>query len=334
MKSWLGSFFILRGFQLAEIAIFGSKADKCCCVVAEEIRGRGQDVYFLDVHDLPELLEDPDFLTDLLGDFSRYKAIYNRFWLNKLCDQSVQDAFEQIQIAIQSSSALVLNRPTSGLFTASKLVGMQVLGDYGFQIPDYFCTSNPDVAHSRLCIEEQLITKGCSSIRTHAEIYQPGDDFHLPKLRSSPVIFQKRIVGPEYRVHVIGNDTCVVKIECDFVDYRRRAGDGEPKISIAKNEIPEKLLAKCIEFCSKNDLCLAGFDFIHDRETNEFLLLEVNVSPGFVYFDIAANGAMVALIVDLLVAGQCEYDPLLSIGSLEVNDGVFIEAARRPSVTY
>jgi len=113
---------------------------------------------------------------------------------------------------------------------------------------------------------------------------------------AAPAIIQERLVPPEVRVYVVGDQTFAFEVKSRHLDYRA-ANDAEV---VALATAPEGIAAPLVRLARAMDLdfCAADFKAAPDGALR---FLEVNTSPMFSRFDQASGGRL----CDALVAWLC-----------------------------
>lgn len=116
-----------------------------------------------------------------------------------------------------------------------------------------------------------------------------------------PAIVQRRLIGPEYRIFLVGPATFSFRVDSPLLDYRAdhssvnvvNADITAPELS--EVEKPLRVLAEMIGL----DFCAA--DFKTDPLTGELIFLEVNEQPMFALFDEVCGGRLCDSLLDSLV---------------------------------
>ena len=114
----------------------------------------------------------------------------------------------------------------------------------------------------------------------------------------SPSLFQKRINGPDVRIHVVGSNIFAIKITFKGVDYRF---PGRFEKGLYGNiNIPINIQINCFDYCNTNMLSFAGFDFKICNDTGIWYVLEANPMPGYDMYDRRLGGAISSSLLSLL----------------------------------
>ncbi|MCP1200177.1 RimK family alpha-L-glutamate ligase [Notoacmeibacter sp. MSK16QG-6] len=122
-----------------------------------------------------------------------------------------------------------------------------------------------------------------------------------------PAIVQQRLVYPEYRIYVIGEQSCTFEVRSTDLDYRQRPNytlrhvpDGPPDPTI----IP-KLRRVADEF----GLAFSASDLKTNPQTGQIEFLEINSMPMFAAYDKASGGALNrAILSELKVLRKAAVD--------------------------
>ncbi len=111
-----------------------------------------------------------------------------------------------------------------------------------------------------------------------------------------PAIVQNRLVAPEVRIYIIGNDAFAFEIRSQHLDYRvERDADVIPLTKLPQEvDLLRKLMAAL-------QMDFGAADFKSDPETGELVFLELNSSPMFVKFDLVLDGAICDAIIKALL---------------------------------
>ena len=146
---------------------------------------------------------------------------------------------------------------------------------------------------------------GCDKIAkpvAGGDLARPLDDAMAMATRrpgpfAAPAIIQERLVPPEVRVYVIGDQTFAFEVKSRHLDYRA-ANDAEV---VALDAVPDGIAAPLLRLARamELDFCAADFKAAADGSLR---FLEVNTSPMFSRFDQASDGRLCATLVAWLCA--------------------------------
>ena len=112
---------------------------------------------------------------------------------------------------------------------------------------------------------------------------------------ASPAIVQNRLVSPEVRIYVIGEQALAFELRSKSLDYRKEQ-DVE---LVLMPELPKEVEA-LRQLMSRLGADFGAADFKTDPQTGELIFLELNTSPMFERFDHASQGQLCAAILDHL----------------------------------
>ncbi|MDS0137867.1 MULTISPECIES: hypothetical protein [unclassified Amycolatopsis] len=192
----------------------------------------------------------------------------------------------------------VMNPPLREASGFTKLLHAVALGEVGgWQIPATCLTTDPEEALDfvRGC-RTGAIFKGVSATKTWATVFEPPHESRLPRLAHLPVLFQERIIGPDVRVHVVGDQSFGELIDSPVLDYRtvRGVNDYRPL------EVPREIAEGCTRLTGHCRVPLLGVDFKIERATGQWVFLEANSMPCFEGYDERAGGAISRAIAEWL----------------------------------
>ena len=105
----------------------------------------------------------------------------------------------------------------------------------------------------------------------------------LNHLRDSPSLFQRRIIGPDVRIHVVGSEIFPEMIISKNLDYRYPQKD-TPNVYY-DCDVPTDIRQRCLAYCKMRGLMFAGFDFKIDERNGCWYVLEANPRPGYEFYD-------------------------------------------------
>jgi hypothetical protein len=260
-------------------------------------------------------------LDGIVYNFNSYQGFYCRYYYkdsgNSNRNQMLNKTIDILIAYLRLTSKRVANRPGAGSSNYSKLAHILDLRECGFRIPLTYILGDTESAKVVLTDSIKWISKGCSSYRTRAVNFDETLFANLDLLKYGPTLFQKKITGPDIRVHVIGNKPLAVKINSNNVDYRYDTKNNryEPI------DVPYEILTACIKFCQQENLAFAGFDFKVD-DTGLWYILEANPMPGFEFYDKHLNNQIAKELYNYLATPNI---PLLDLAI----DRPFIPEKRR-----
>lgn len=297
------------------------------------LKGLNTSFDFLDLTDVENAADiNISFEKDLLVkvgsktfDFSGYNAIYSRCLYRAPVDKSnvlkVVNFIFLLQNYMEFCDKVVVNRPSAGHSNYTKLHHIKKLNDFGFNTPDTYIFGDARAAKKVLETNGNWISKGTSSIRTKAVEFDDAlySDLHL--LNRIPSLFQEHIRGYDVRLHLVGSKPLALKIESPNVDYRYNTSGN----IYSEIPVPTDILNRCIDFCEGEHLLFAGIDF-KVTEAEEWVILEVNNTPGYNFFDNKMGHAISVALFDFLNQSQTELGTYLES---HISDKAFIPSERR-----
>ena len=200
----------------------------------------------------------------------------------------------------------VLNRPSAMASNHSKSYQAQIIRAAGFDIPETIITNDPATARAFIqqswAGEHGVIYKSVSGLRSIVQEFRETDLLRLDRIRWCPTQFQRRVVGTDIRVHVIGETALAARIVSDATDYRYATRQIGVKPTIEPCDIDATLTRRCVELSRQLDLPLAGIDLRRTPE-GRHVCFEVNPSPAFSFYEQHA-GIPIASQIARYLAGE------------------------------
>jgi glutathione synthase/RimK-type ligase-like ATP-grasp enzyme len=151
----------------------------------------------------------------------------------------------------------------------------------GFDVPDTLLTNDREALRAFHERHGSIVFKSTSAVRSIVSRLPAGDDARLARLATCPVQFQQYIPGPDYRVHVIGDEVFGHRIESDADDYRYPGASGARMQAWA---VEAPLADRLRALAASLGLAMAGID-LRRAPDGAWFCFEVNPSPGFTFFD-------------------------------------------------
>lgn len=165
-----------------------------------------------------------------------------------------------------------------------------------------------------LAIPETLITNQETPLRQYAEgtaIAKPvaGGDYcyGLEELlngvefrsgcAANPAIVQNRLVAPEIRIYIIGNQPLAFEMRSKSLDYRVKQ-DAEV---IFLSQVPPEVESLRV-LMAKLNMDFGAADFKSDPKTGKLIFLELNTSPMFARFNQVSEGALCRAMLNTLLS--------------------------------
>jgi glutathione synthase/RimK-type ligase-like ATP-grasp enzyme len=207
--------------------------------------------------------------------------------------KAAQDGFDRYLFARERRSGIhrflaalphpVCNPPFSGLPNNSKPLQMRLLQRAGFRVPEWLVTNDAARAEEFAAAHGDVIVKALSGMRSQVRAY---GDTHRSALAegTAPFVMQRRIKGPNVRVHTFGAHCFATRIESpDMIDYRFETG--EQKWSAC--EAPPGIAQLCRDYVESEGLIIGGLDFLVDEDG--WWCLECNPAPTFITYEFSAK---------------------------------------------
>lgn len=205
--------------------------------------------------------------------------------------------FDVIQTWIEAASCAVVNKASAMSSNASKPYQLGLIQPY-FQIPETLITNNLQEVISFEKTSSEIIYKSASSVRSIVKSVDAANTTGLAAIRHCPTLFQKKLEGTNYRVHVVDNTVFAIKAETESIDYRYSHKEGNETV-LTPTVLPPAIEANCIALAKALNLPFAGIDLFHTND-NEWACFEVNPSPGFSYFENVTGQPIAAVVAAYL----------------------------------
>jgi glutathione synthase/RimK-type ligase-like ATP-grasp enzyme len=200
---------------------------------------------------------------------------------------------------VEVTPALVVNPPSAMATNDSKHYQARLIEAAGFAIPETLVTTDEYAARAFWEDHGSIIYKSVSGVRSIVSRLTPEHLQRLQFVRWCPTQFQEYIEGPDYRVHVIGEDVFACEIISQADDYRYAAGRGIAA-EIRPCELPQEVADRCRQLAQSMALAVAGIDLRLEPKRGWYCF-EVNPSPAFTYYQNATGQAIDEAIARLLV---------------------------------
>jgi hypothetical protein len=198
------------------------------------------------------------------------------------------------------SPALVVNRSEAQASNAAKPYQLQLIADAGFAVPETLVTNDPAETIAFRDRHRLVVYKSMSGERSIVSPLTDLDLERLDRLRLCPVQFQAWVPGPDVRVHVVGGETFAACVSTSATDYRYPARSGTPSPEVTRYQLPADLAERSITLVQSLGLEFAGVD-LRMPPDGEPVCLEVNPSPAFSYYEMAAGLPIAAALARHLV---------------------------------
>lgn len=194
--------------------------------------------------------------------------------------------------------ALVINRPEAMCSNDSKPFQARLIAAAGFRTPETLITTDVALAEAFWAEHGDVIYKSCSGVRSIVQRFNPADRDRLGNLRWCPTQFQRRIVGVDCRVHVVGGEIFACRITADADDYRY-----DHHARVVACELDAELADRCRALSRALGLEVAGLD-LRQSPDGDWYCFEVNPSPAFTYFQTRTGQPIDLAIARMLAAAD------------------------------
>ena len=222
-------------------------------------------------------------------------GIYSAAWRHAL---GIDDA---LLTWADLAPADIVNRPAAMASNNAKPYQALFIQAAGFDIPATLVTTDPDAVREFWAEHTEIIYKSVSGVRSVVAKLEARHDQRLERVRWCPTQFQQYIRGPDYRVHVIGDEVFACEICSTATDYRYASQQGHD-IEIRPYQLPREVSDRCRALSRSLGLNVTGIDLRRDPE-GRWYCFEANPSPAFTYYQAASNLPIDEAIADFLVAG-------------------------------
>jgi len=211
-----------------------------------------------------------------------------------------QGLYQALSRMFSAAPLPVINPPFGENSNFAKVFHAVTLAAAGkWQIPRSCLTNDRHEVQQflRTC-PDGVIFKGASAVKTWATLYdRQAHEERLPLIKDCPVLFQERIVGPDVRVHAVGDQVFAEMITSPDLDYRRVRKNTYRPISL-----PTTIAEGCRALTAFCETPFLGIDFKVQEKTGEWFFLEANSLPCYQGYDRRAGGAISQAIIDWLMA--------------------------------
>lgn len=200
--------------------------------------------------------------------------------------QHYEQLFSFINIWIEIAGCKVVNKASAMSSNASKPYQLALIQPY-FKVPDTLITNNILDVEAFEKVYPAIIYKSASSVRSIVKTTGVQNNPALQAIRYCATLFQQRLQGTNYRVHVVDKEVFATRADTDTVDYRYSHRDGK-ETNLLAVKLKAEISEKCIALAKKLQLPFAGIDLFLTT-AGEWYCFEVNPSPGFSYFEAATD---------------------------------------------
>lgn len=279
------------------IGLWGSPDDQPLADVADTLTHGGARVLWLDEHDTIAVSGSDHRRPEVE---SGGRAV-NLDDLSGVYFRPYDPGHAQLLVSwLDVAPVTVVNRPSSMLSNTSKPFQSRSIVAAGFATPATLVTTDAEEARAFVAMHQDVIYKSVSGVRSIASVVA-ADDPRLGGPLACPTQFQRRVPGPDLRVHVVGHHLFGCLIESNAVDYRYARRQGTP-ISMHEVPVPDDVARSAVALCAHLGLDVGGLDLRRDAD-GSWVCFEVNPSPAFSFFDRAVHEGAIASAVAALLQG-------------------------------
>jgi hypothetical protein len=240
--------------------------------------------------------------------FDSFAGIYQRPFLpNRECLEEHRWAELASCVAacveiLSCCKSRVVNRPFDGWENGSKPLQTLLMTTAGLPVPPSIATSMLAEYRNFAHIGE-TVYKSNSAVRSIVNTVSGINEERWESLANCPVYFQKRIIGPDVRIHLFRGEVFAVKIHSDAVDYRYWKAQGTHSRMEPFEDVPQQIVDACRRYAQSRCIALAGFDFKIDAGGNWYCL-EMNPMPGFDAYDRVLDCRIATRLLQWLRSGE------------------------------
>tara|TARA_Y200000002_G_scaffold365684_1_gene355880 strand:+ start:3462 stop:4280 length:819 start_codon:yes stop_codon:yes gene_type:complete len=211
------------------------------------------------------------------------KTTFNR--LLTVCGEKLYccSSWQNLVMGLDYEWANVVNRPQTVMGNFFKAAQLNVIRQF-FDVPKTIVAANVSKT------PRQTIVKSISSVRS---IVGTGKQMGVRRI-SEPVIMQRRYYGVNIRLHIMDHFVYSCRINSDSVDYRYCKHARFENFSC-----PQWVISRAQAMRKAIGAIFVGIDFII-TPSGQWVCLEVNLSPGFTYFDDKVQSSNI-------LSGVCEW---------------------------
>ncbi len=212
-------------------------------------------------------------------------------------DIAFQDAKSTLRSLFQATPAHWVNSWQAYEFHQEKPLQLSLAQQLGVAIPATLISNDPQLVTQFAKSYEKVIFKpvyGGSHARFVTEYHLESERMSLA-LRLSPVTLQEYIPGTNIRSYVIGESVYSAEIRTEAVDFR-----DDSQAQLIPVELPETIQQQCLAIAKAFMLEWTAIDW-RRQPTGEYVFLEANPSPMFLYFEQQTGFPITQKLVQLLL---------------------------------
>jgi glutathione synthase/RimK-type ligase-like ATP-grasp enzyme len=187
----------------------------------------------------------------------------------------------------------IFNRRNLNQVTNKPLV-LKLAQDYGLAIPETLITNES----GRLAPHDERVVKPINGGGYCESLVEVLERTPLKEGRAaSPAIIQQRLVQPEIRIYLVGEEYFAFNVISSELDYRATRNC---RVEFVEEFSDRGLTDALGKLLAQLGLDFAAADFKTDPGTGRLLFLEVNTGPMFAAFNHASNGKLCDAMIEQL----------------------------------
>jgi glutathione synthase/RimK-type ligase-like ATP-grasp enzyme len=212
-------------------------------------------------------------------------------------DIAFRDSMSVVRSLLQACPAHWVNPWQAYQFHQEKPLQLNLAKQLGVTIPATLISNDPQQITEFTHAYNKIIFKPVYG-GSHTQFVTK---FHLEwkrlklVLSVSPVTLQEYIPGTNIRSYVIGESVYSAEIRTDAIDFRE-----DLQAKIIPLELPETIQQQCRAIASAFNLEWTAIDW-RRKSTGEYVFLEANPSPMFLYFEQQTGFPITQKLIELLI---------------------------------
>ncbi len=299
------------------ILILGNSEDAHAIHISDALMQAGAVVNYLDTRLFPTQLRiswQPGSLTGTItlpeGKTLSLQDVHSVFWrsLSEVYIPSLGDLHQQrlafndsvstVRSLIQACPAHWVNSWQSYQFHKEKPLQLNRVKQLGVQIPATLISNNAEEVIAFCQTQKNTIFKPvCGGAYTQAvtEAHLEPKRLNLA-LNLSPVTIQAYIPGTNIRSYVIGKSVYSAEIRSHSLDFRQ-----DEEAELIPVNLPESVRQQCLAIANALMLKWTAIDW-RLQPTGDYIFLEANPSPMFLYFEQQTGFPITCALLKLLIS--------------------------------
>jgi len=300
-----------------QILILGHPGDAHAAHVCQALTGAGAEVYYWDTRLFPTQLRMswwPENQTGRLGlptgEQIDLQSVHSVFWrtlstaqVPPLQDEglyqiAVNDASSALRSMIQGCPARWVNSWQAYQFHREKPLQLAKVRQLGITIPATLVSNDPDQVVDFINAHPNVIFKPVyGGAHTQRVTQRHGARERLNQVLSlAPVTLQDFVEGTNVRCYVVGEAVYGAEIRSDAIDFR-----DDLEAELIPLDLSETIQQQCRAIARALYLEWTAIDWRMTSE-GDFVFLEANPSPMFMYFEQRTGFPITQDLVQLLTA--------------------------------